>query len=64
MPIPKADDKLFGPIRSTWFEFFNKPNASLYLSSNGFISFDSSVSNNYGIEYIYPNNIFTAIAPF
>jgi hypothetical protein len=22
------------------------------------------VSNNYGIEYIYPNNIFTAIAPF
>jgi hypothetical protein len=55
---------LFEPSRSIWFEFFNKQDASLYISTNGFISFDSSASNNYGIEYIYPNNIFSAIAPF
>jgi hypothetical protein len=37
----------------------------LYISSNGFISFDSvSLDSYFGPDFSYPNNLFTVIAPF
>jgi hypothetical protein len=41
-----------------------KQSLLLYINPNGFISFESNTLSNDGSRYNYPNNRFTAIAPF
>jgi hypothetical protein len=64
---PKVGEANIGPIRfiyRTSFKYFNNEYSSLYINPNGLISFDSNTLSNDGSRYNYPNNRFTAIAPF
>jgi hypothetical protein len=64
---PNVEDQNFGPIRFNYitnFKYFNKEYSSLYINPNGLISFDSSYFGNDGSKYNYPNDIFTALAPY
>jgi hypothetical protein len=63
----KSDDINIGPISFkyiTGFQYFDKQFSSLYINPNGLISFDSSYLGNNGSKYNYPNDVFTALAPF
>jgi WD40 repeat protein len=61
--LPKNDDGSYGPIKiGLKFTFFNKVYSSIFVNSNGFISFLSAISKNFPIQK-YPMTT-PLISPF
>jgi len=61
--VPKVDDSFVGPIDiATTFPFFDRSFTSLFVNTNGLVSFDTGVTTYVPIAFPLPNII--SVAPF